>query len=122
MLVPAPTPQHDPHDGEHDRHFDQHADDGRQRRPGLKTEQRDRRGDRELEKIRSPNQRRRAGDVMRNPERAVDRVGNASIEIDLNHDRHRQQRDNERLPDDLLALKSEQQHQSGQQGDQRDRL
>jgi hypothetical protein len=74
MLVPAPRPQYDPHDREHDRHFDQYADDGRQRRARLKAKQRDRRGDRELEEVGGADQGRRAGDVMRNAEDAVDRA------------------------------------------------
>ena len=44
------------------------------------------------------------------------------IEIDLDDDRHREQRDDERLPHDLLALKAEQQHQRRQQRDERYRL
>jgi hypothetical protein len=60
--------------------------------------------------------------VLRDAEHTVDRIGDTGVEIDLNDDRHRQQRDDQRLPDNLLALKSEQQHESGQQSDQRDRL
>ena len=37
-------------------------------------------------------------------------------------DRHRQQRDDQRLPHDLFALESEQQYEGRQQRDQRDRL
>src|SRR3546814_9028330 len=46
-------------------------------------------------------------------------IGEACIEIDLDQDRHRQQRDDQRLGDDLLALKAEQQDQRGEQRHQR---
>ena len=45
--------------------------------PGLEAEQRDRGGDRELEEIRGADQRRRAGDVVRHAERAVEPIGDA---------------------------------------------
>ena len=45
---------------------------------------------------------------MRHAERAVEPIGNPRIEIDLDDDGHREQRDDQRLPDDLLALESEQ--------------
>ena len=56
------------------------------------------------------------------PSRAVEQVGEAGVEIDLDEDRHRQQHDDQRLREDLLALEAEQQHQRGEQRDQRDRL
>ncbi len=45
----------------------------------------------------------------------------ACVEIDLDQDRHGQQGDDERLRQDLFALEAEQQHQGGEQGDQRHR-
>ena len=61
MLVPPSHPQHDAHDGEHDRHLDQDADHGCERRTRLKAKERDRGGDRQLEKIRGADQRRWTG-------------------------------------------------------------
>jgi hypothetical protein len=55
------------------------------------------------------------------PSRAVEQIGQPGVEIDLNQDRNRQQRDDQRLGDDLLALEAEQQHQGRQQRDERDR-
>ena len=54
--------------------------------------------------------------------RPVEQIGKAGVEIDLDQDRHGQQRDDHRLGDDLFALKAEQQHQRGQQRHQRGRL
>ena len=59
---------------------------------------------------------------MRDTHGPVELVGNAGVEINLNHDRDGEERDNERLPHDLLALKPEQQHERRQQRDQRNRL
>ncbi len=50
----------------------------------------------------------------------MSQIGEAGIEIDLDEDRHREQRDDERLRDDLLALEAEQQHQRREQRDERD--
>ena len=51
VLVPTTRAQHNPHHREHHRHFDQHANDGRKRRSALEAEQRDRRGNGELEEL-----------------------------------------------------------------------
>ena len=59
---------------------------------------------------------------MRHAERPIERVGDPGIEIDLNDDRHREQRDDQRLAHDLFALKAEQQHKGCQKSDERDRL
>lgn len=59
---------------------------------------------------------------MRHAERAVQPVGDPGIEINLDHDRHRQQEDHQRLANDLFALKAEQQHERREQCDERDRL
>jgi hypothetical protein len=67
------------------------------------------------------SQGRRTGDVVRDPKRAVQRVGNPGVEIDLNDDRHREQQDDDRLPHDLLALEPEQQDERRQQREERDR-
>ena len=52
---------------------------------------------------------------MRHAEAAVEQVGQAGVEVDLDQDRHRQQRDDQRLRQDLLALEAEQQDQRRQQ-------
>ena len=62
-LVPAARAAHDVHHRKHHRHFDQHADDGRKRRAGLESEQRDRRRHGQLEEIAGADQRRRPGDA-----------------------------------------------------------
>ena len=54
--------------------------------------------------------------------RPVQEIGEARVEVDLDQDRHRQQRDDQRLLDDLFALETEQQHEGRQQGHQRGRL
>ena len=82
LLVPTACAQHNPDHREHDRHFDQHADDSRQRRSRLKAEQRDRRGDRELEEIGGADQGRWTGDVVRHTKRAVDPVGDAAMYLE----------------------------------------
>ena len=41
---------------------------------------------------------------------AVEEIGEARVEIDLDDDRHRDERDDQRLGDDLLALEGEEQH------------
>src|SRR6202035_5376727 len=107
ILIPSACAQHDAHDGKHDRDLDQHTDDGRERGARLEAKKRDRSGDGELEEIRGADQGRRAGDIVRDAEGPVEPVGNAGVEIHLNHDRDGEQRDNERLPYDLLALKPE---------------
>ena len=56
------------------------------------------------------------------PRGAIEQVSQPGVEIDLDQDRHRQDRDDQRLCQDLLALEAEQQHQRGQQRHQRDRL
>ena len=53
---------------------------------------------------------------------AIEQVGEAGVEIDLDQDRHGQQRDDQRLAQDLLALEAEQQHERRQQRDERDGL
>ena len=73
-------------------------------------------------KLLRADQGRRAGDAMLLARNAVQQIGEAGIEIDLDQDRHRQQRDHKRLRQDLLALKAEQQHQCRQQRDERQRL
>lgn len=52
--IPAAGAQHDADDREHDRHFDQDANDGGESGAGLKAEQSDRGGDRQLEKFEAP--------------------------------------------------------------------
>ena len=59
---------------------------------------------------------------MRFAGRPVQEVGQRRVEVDLDQDRDRQQRDDERLRDDLLALEAEEQHQGRQQRDERHRL
>src|SRR5215831_19933904 len=102
-LVPPARAKDNPHHGEHDRHFDEHADDSREGRTRLEAEEGDRRRDSELEEIRRSDQCRRAGHTMWDSERPVERIGDRGIEIDLNHDGDRKQRDDQWLSDDLLA-------------------
>src|SRR5215207_6943919 len=59
---------------------------------------------------------------MRFAGRAVEQIGKPRIEIDLDEDRHRQHGDDQRLPEDLLALEAEQENERRQQGEERDRL
>ena len=49
------------------------------------------------------------------PDGAVQQIGERRIEEDLDQDRHGQQRDDQRLREDRLALEGEQQHQRQQQ-------
>ncbi len=53
---------------------------------------------------------------------AIEEIGEPRIEIDLDQDRHGEQRDDAWLGKDLLALKAEEQHQRGQQRCERQRL
>jgi hypothetical protein len=89
--------------------------------PDFEAEQADGGGDGQFEEVAGADQRRGPGDAMRSPA-AVEQIGEAGVEIDLDQDRHGQQRDDQRLRDDLLALEAEQQHQRRQQRDQRQRL
>ena len=94
-------------DREHDRHLDQHADHRRERRARLEAEERDGRRDGELEEIAGADQRRRAGDAPLDADGAIEQIGEARVEIDLDQDRNGQQADDKRLADDLLALQAE---------------
>src|SRR3546814_19951756 len=97
------------------------TDHGGQRGAGLQPEQTDRGGDRQFEEVAGADQRRGAGDAMGDAALPVKQIGQSGIEIDLDQDRHRQQRDDQRMVDDLPALEGEQQDQRGQKGNQRDR-
>src|SRR3546814_2299084 len=85
----------------------------------VEAEEADGRGHRQLEEVAGADEGRGCGHTVRLSRRPVQQVGEARVEVDLDEDRHRQQEDDERLGQDLLALEAEQQHQGGQQGDQR---
>ena len=106
---------------QHHRHFDQHADNGGERGAGVKAEQADRGGDRQLEEVAGADQRRGTGNAMLLAGSAIKQIGEPGVEIDLDQDRNSEQRDDQRLRDDLFALEAEQQHQRRQQRDERDR-
>ena len=63
-LIPAAAAVDDADDRQHHRHLDQHADDRGQRGTGLKAEQADRRGDRQLEEVAGADEGRGACDPM----------------------------------------------------------
>ena len=79
-------------------------------------------GHRELEEVAGADQGGGRRHAMRDAEPAVEQIGEPGIEVDLDQDRHGEQHDHQRLPQDLLALEAEQQDQGRQQGEQRDRL
>src|SRR3546814_8585067 len=76
---------------------------------------------RKLEEVRRADQRRRRRHAPCHPEPPTQPVSEPGVEIDLDQDRHREQRDDQRLRDDLFALKPEQQHERREQRDERDR-
>jgi hypothetical protein len=51
--------------------------------------------------------------------RTVEQIGQRCVEIDPNQDRNGEERDDERLIDDLLALEAEEKHQHQEERDQR---
>jgi hypothetical protein len=55
------------------------------------------------------------GDVVRLSQAAVQPVGQARVEQNLDQDRHREHGDDQRLLQDRFALEAEQQHQRRQQ-------
>src|SRR3546814_8172828 len=74
-----------------------------------------------LEEVRRADQRRRRRHAPCHPEPPTQPVSEPGVEIDMDQDRHREQRDDQRLRDDLFALKPEQQHERREQRDERDR-
>lgn len=60
--------------------------------------------------------------MLHDPDRQLEEVGATHVAIDLNLDGNGEQRDHQRPRQSLLALEAEQQHESGQQCDKRDRL
>ena len=64
----------------------------------------------------------RPSDAMALTRHAVQDVGEPRIQIDLDEDGDGEEADDGRLGNDLLALKTKQQHQSGLKCDKRDRL
>ncbi len=114
-LIPAASTIHYVDGNQHHRHLDEHAHHGGERRAGLETEQGNGGGHGQLEEIASADQRRRPGYAMWRAHRAVEQVGQTGIEEHLDQDGHRQQRDDQRLGDDLFTLKAEQQDQRGEQ-------
>ncbi len=77
----------------HHWHFDENTHDGGERGALIKAKQADRGGDRQLEEIARPNQRRRRGDAMSFASSAVQQVGQARVEIYLDEDWNRQHGD-----------------------------
>ena len=59
---------------------------------------------------------------MRLRQAAVEPIGKAGVEVDLDQDGHREHRNHQRLLEDLLALEAEQQHQRRQQREKGHRL
>ena len=116
-LVPALAGVHHPHHQQHHRDLDQDPDHGGQGRAGLEAEERDGRRHRQLKEVAGPDQGRGTGDAVLLTDRPVQPVGQGGVEEDLDQDGDRQHRDDQRLLEDLLALKGEQQHQGRQQGD-----
>ena len=116
LLVPALGAIDDAHHQQHHGDLDQHADDGRQGRARLKAEQRNGRSHRQLEEVRGPDQRRRTGDLVLLADNAVEPVGQGGVEEDLDQDGNGQDQDDQRLLEDGLALKGEQQYQGRKQG------
>jgi MFS transporter, DHA2 family, multidrug resistance protein len=121
-LIPALAAVYDPHDRQHHRHLDENADDSGEGGPGVEAEQADGGGDGELEEVARADQGGGAGDAMLLARGPVQDVGEPSVEVDLDQDWDRQERDDEWLRQDLLALESEQEDQRGQKRHQRERL
>ena len=113
-LVPALRTIDDAHDEQHHRHFDEHADDGRERGARVEAEQADRGGHGQLEEIDAPINADGHAMLCFSPTRRL-AIGERCVEEHLDQDRHREQRDHQRLLQDRLALEREQQHQRGQQ-------
>lgn len=103
----------------HHRHLYQYAHDRCERCAGTWAKQSNRRGHRQFEEVARTDQRAGGSHRVLHPEEPHQAVRQAGIEIDLNQDRHGQQCDDERLPEDLLALESEEQHQCGEQRGER---
>ena len=90
--------------------------------PELEAEQRYRRRDRQLEEIAGADQGRRRRHAMLLAQHTVEQVGKSRVEIDLKENRHGEHPDDRGLPQDLLALKAEQQDERGEERKQRKRL
>src|SRR5476649_726394 len=82
-LVPRPGRLHDSDDREHHRHLDQHADHRRKGSAGLKPEEADCRGDRELEEIARSNECGGSRDAPCDAKAPAKPIGEARIEVDL---------------------------------------
>src|SRR5690606_16993498 len=106
---------------QHERNLDEYADDRGEGCARLQSEEADGGCDRELEEVARPDERRRPGHAVRNTELSVEQVGQSRVQHDLDEDRYGQQGDDERLPEDGLALEGEQQDQRDQQGADRER-
>jgi hypothetical protein len=52
---------------------------------------------------------------MRRPALPVQQVGNPGVQVDLDHDRHCEEEDQQWLTEDLLPLEAEREHQTGEQ-------
>jgi hypothetical protein len=106
-LIPAATCIHDLHHRKHHGHLDQHTDYSRQCRARLEAEQADRGSDRELEEVAGADQSRWASHAVRLPGGSIQQIRETRVEVDLDQDRHGKQRNDDRLSEDLLALKGE---------------
>ncbi|MPM57633.1 hypothetical protein SDC9_104456 [bioreactor metagenome] len=115
FFIPVLRAVHDGDDGQHDGHFDQHADHGGQGCAGLQAEQADGGGHGQLEEVAGTDEGRGAGYAVLHAEFAVEPVGEAGVEDDLDEDGYGQQGDDEGLLENGLSLEREQQHQREQQ-------
>src|SRR5690606_35338338 len=90
-----------------DRNLDENTDHGRERSAGLQSEEADRDGHRELEEVGRTDQRAGRGNVEGHAPRPGRSIGQRKDAVGLDQERHRDQRDQQRLLQDDLPLKPE---------------
>ena len=106
-LVPATSVIHDLHHRKHDRNLDQDTNHSRQGRAGVESKEANRSSDGQFKKVAGADERGRTSNAMRLARDAIQEISEPRIEIDLNQDRHRQDRNDQGLCQDLFALESE---------------
>ena len=86
-LVPAARVVYDLHNRQHHRNLNEDTHDSGQRRSGIEAEEANGGGDGKLEEIAGADERRRRRDAMGFAGRAIQQIGKAGVEVDLDQDR-----------------------------------
>jgi len=100
---------------EHHGNLDEDADDGSQHHRGGGTEERNRHRHRQFKEVRGADHAARCRDIVRQAELFPGQIGDKEDEVGLDDQRHGDQHDVQRIVQDHVALKREDQHQSQKQ-------